>query len=168
MRSISSLLILLVTSLVFSACGTQHSPGGENELLVAQEEAPTVDDQVNEESVNQPAQPAPVPARVDDEGSLSSGQSPVCEAIESSVGACHGYGYECAEHPDSQSACLLEVFGLMDQPCGLFNTMAPRCAGSLVSEVGIGSCFVQECLGLTTADLCFESLRAECAAGVTY
>ena len=85
-----------------------------------------------------------------------------CVELDAVVGHCPGYDYACESASPAQSACLLNVFESMNQPCGLF-TDAPQCALGVVTETGWGSCQVQACLNLTTFEACYSNLEVLCS-----
>jgi len=86
----------------------------------------------------------------------------VCEDIDTVVGQCEGFGYDCVERDPVEAACLLEVFEALTTPCGLF-VDSPLCMGFVVSEWGFGSCHVQRCTGVTTFEECYANLEILCS-----
>ncbi len=98
------------------------------------------------------------PAQPDD---ATSNEPNACTAVEDVAGSCPGYGYDCSTHSDTETWCLYDVLGTLPDPCTLFED-GSLCAGSTVSPLGIASCQLQECFGLTTFDACYGNLTVLC------
>lgn len=85
-----------------------------------------------------------------------------CNALDAKQDHCGAWTErdkrDACDMSDEQAQCITDVLTELEargtSSCVYPHAMLASCVGGKITNIGIANCFIEECLGLTTADAC--------------